>query len=58
MVVEQSDRLCVRPNEAARMASISRSTIYASITDGSLPSFKRGTSRLIWVRDLVSWLES
>ncbi|MGI8553475.1 MAG: helix-turn-helix domain-containing protein [Dehalococcoidia bacterium] len=48
--------IAVRPNEAARMAGISRSVLFDALGQGKLPSFKLGTSRLILVSDLQQWL--
>lgn len=49
-------KLAVGPDDAAVMASISRSAIYGAINSRNLKSFKTGKRRLILVKDLESWL--
>lgn len=49
--------LLVRVEEAARMLSLSRSTIYEMLDAGELPSVRRGTARRIPVAALRMWVE-
>jgi excisionase family DNA binding protein len=49
--------IAVRPKEAARLAGISRSTVFRAIQDGELPARKYGSCTLILVQDLWTWLE-
>jgi excisionase family DNA binding protein len=48
--------LLVRVEEAARMLSLSRSTIYEMMDAGELPSVRRGTARRIPVIALRAWV--
>lgn len=50
--------LYVSPAEAARLAGIGRTRLYAAITSGALPSLKLGSRRLIKLDDLEAWLDS
>lgn len=49
--------LLVRVEEAARILSLSRSTIYEMMDAGELPSVRRGTARRIPVAALREWVE-
>lgn len=49
--------LAVAPNEAARLCSIGRTTLYAALSSGDLKSIKIGTRRLITVDALRAWLK-
>lgn len=49
--------LAVSPNEAARLCSIGRTTLYAALSSGELKSIKIGTRRLITIDALRSWLK-
>lgn len=49
--------LAVAPAEAARLAGIGRTRLYAAIANGDLPSLKLGARRLIKVADLEAWLD-
>jgi ATP-binding cassette, subfamily C, type I secretion system permease/ATPase len=49
--------IAVRPKEAARLAGISRSTVFRAIQEGQLPARKYGSCTLILVQDLWAWLE-
>jgi ATP-binding cassette, subfamily C, type I secretion system permease/ATPase len=49
--------IAVRPKEAARLAGISRSTVFRAIQEGELPARKYGSCTLILVQDLWAWLE-
>ena len=48
--------LLVRVEEAARILSLSRSTIYEMLDAGELPSVRRGTARRIPVAALHAWV--
>lgn len=48
--------LAVPPGEAARMAGVGRTTLYAAIGSGGLKSIKIGKRRLIAVEALRAWL--
>ncbi|MGI3165339.1 helix-turn-helix domain-containing protein [Pseudooceanicola sp. 200-1SW] len=49
--------LAVSPNEAARLCSIGRTTLYAALSSGDLKSVKIGTRRLITLDALRAWLK-
>lgn len=49
--------LAVSPNEAARLCSIGRTTLYAALSSGELKSIKIGTRRLITLDALRDWLK-
>ncbi|MEZ5961715.1 MAG: helix-turn-helix domain-containing protein [Hyphomonadaceae bacterium] len=53
----QTRPLAVAPAEAARLAGIGRTRLYAAIASGDLPSLKLGARRLIKIADLESWLD-
>ncbi|MEI6777656.1 MAG: helix-turn-helix domain-containing protein [Chloroflexales bacterium] len=48
--------LLVRVEEAARILSLSRSTIYEMMDAGELPSVRRGAARRIPVAALRAWV--
>ena len=48
--------IAVSPNEAARLCSIGRTTLYAALSSGELRSVKIGTRRLITIDALRAWL--
>lgn len=48
--------IAVSPDEAARLAGIGRTTLYAALAKGDLPSIKIGTRRLIMVDAIKDWL--
>jgi excisionase family DNA binding protein len=48
--------LLVRVEEAARILSLSRSTIYEMMDSGELPSVRRGAARRIPVAALHEWI--
>lgn len=48
--------LLVRVEEAARLLSLSRSTLYEMMDAGELPSVRRGTARRIPVAALREWI--
>jgi len=48
--------LLVRVEEAARILSLSRSTIYEMMDSGELPSVRRGAARRIPVAALREWV--
>lgn len=49
--------LAVAPDEAARLAGVGRTTLYAALARGDLPSIKIGTRRLILVESIRDWLD-
>lgn len=49
--------IAVSPNEAARLCSIGRTTLYAAISTGELKSVKIGTRRLITIDAIRAWLK-
>ena len=53
----QTEPLLVRVEEAARLLSLSRSTIYEMIDRGELPSIRCGTARRIPLAALHAWVE-
>ena len=50
--------LLVRVEEAARLLSLSRSTIYEMMDSGELPSIRRGAARRIPLAALREWVEA
>jgi excisionase family DNA binding protein len=50
--------LAVSPAEAARLAGLGRTTIYAALGSGALKSLTIGKRRLIALNALRSWLLS
>lgn len=48
--------IAVSPDEAARLAGIGRTSLYAALAKGDLPSIKIGTRRLIRVDAIRDWL--
>ncbi|MEM6622657.1 MAG: helix-turn-helix domain-containing protein [Pseudomonadota bacterium] len=48
--------IAVSPNEAARLAGVGRTTLYAALSSGDLRSVKIGTRRLITVDAIRAWL--
>ncbi len=51
-----AEPILVRVEEAARLLSLSRSTIYEMLDAGELPSVRRGTARRIPVAALRAWV--
>lgn len=49
--------LAVAPHEAARLAGVGRTTVYAALARGDLASIKIGTRRLILVEAIRDWLD-
>ncbi|WP_419903522.1 helix-turn-helix domain-containing protein [Kiloniella sp.] len=49
--------IAVSPDEAARLAGIGRTTLYAALSSGKLKSIKIGTRRLITIDALKDWLQ-
>jgi excisionase family DNA binding protein len=54
----KAEPLAVSPAEAARLAGLGWTTIYAALGSGALKSLKIGTRRLIALDALRSWLLS
>ena len=57
LITQAAQILAVSPNEAARLCSIGRTTLYAALSSGELKSIKIGTRRLITIDALRSWLK-
>jgi excisionase family DNA binding protein len=53
----QIEPLLIRIEEAARILSLSRSTIYEMMDRGDLPSVRCGTARRIPLAALRAWVE-
>ena len=53
-----NERLAVSVADAAAMAGVGRTTLYAALGDGSLRSLKIGRRRLILVEALKTWIAS
>ncbi len=56
LISQTTQILAVSPNEAARLCSIGRTTLYAALSSGELKSVKIGTRRLIMLDALRDWL--
>jgi excisionase family DNA binding protein len=50
--------LAVSVERAAMMAGVGRTTLYAALSSGSLPSLKIGKRRLIKVQALETWINA
>lgn len=50
--------IAVPPDEAARLAGIGRTSLYAALAKGDLKSIKIGTRRLIKIEAIHEWLAS
>lgn len=57
LINQAAQVLAVSPNEAARLCSIGRTTLYAAVSSGELKSVKIGTRRLITLDALRDWLK-
>lgn len=57
LINQTAQILAVSPNEAARLCSIGRTTLYAALSSGDLKSVKIGTRRLITIDALRAWLK-
>ena len=57
IINQASQIIAVSPNEAARLCSIGRTTLYAALSSGDLKSTKIGTRRLITLSALRDWLK-
>jgi excisionase family DNA binding protein len=57
LINQAAQTLAVSPNEAARLCSIGRTTLYAALSSGELKSVKIGTRRLITLEALRDWLK-
>jgi excisionase family DNA binding protein len=55
--IPQVEPLLVRVEEAARILSLSRSTIYEMMDRGELPSVRCGAARRIPLAALRAWVE-
>ncbi|MEQ9335157.1 helix-turn-helix domain-containing protein [Thalassobaculum sp.] len=52
------ERVAVSIDDAAAMAGIGRTTLYAALARGGLPSLKIGKRRLVQVEALKAWLDA
>lgn len=57
LINQATQILAVSPNEAARLCSIGRTTLYAALSSGELKRIKIGTRRLITLDALRDWLK-
>lgn len=57
LINQAAQILAVSPNEAARLCSIGRTTLYQALSSGDLRSVKIGTRRLITLEALRDWLK-
>lgn len=57
LINQAAQILAISPNEAARLCSIGRTTLYAALSSGELKSVKIGTRRLITLDALRDWLK-
>lgn len=57
IINQASQIIAVSPNEAARLCSIGRTSLYAALSSGDLKSVKIGTRRLITLEALRDWLK-
>jgi len=57
LITQAVQVIAVSPNEAARLCSIGRTTLYAALSSGKLKSTKIGTRRLITIDALKDWLK-
>lgn len=57
IINQASQIIAVSPNEAARLCSIGRTTLYAALSSGDLKSVKIGKRRLITLEALRDWLK-
>jgi excisionase family DNA binding protein len=57
IINQASQIIAVSPNQAARLCSIGRTTLYAALSSGDLKSVKIGTRRLITLEALRDWLK-
>ena len=56
--MKYSAQLALSVREAAALAGIGRTILYAAVSSGELPSFKIGRRRLVRLESLESWLKS
>ncbi len=57
LLTQAMQLIAVSPNEAARLCSIGRTTLYAALSSGELRSVKIGTRRLITIDAIRAWLQ-
>jgi len=53
----EAPRLVYTPREAARLLSVSRSTVFELLAAGELPSFRHGQKRLIRHEALTAYVD-
>ncbi len=56
LLTQATQVIAVSPNEAARLCSIGRTTLYAALSAGELKSIEIGTRRLITIDAIKDWL--
>lgn len=56
--IQPTPPIAVSPDEAARLAGIGRTSLYAALAKGDLKSIKIGTRRLIKIEAIHEWLAS
>lgn len=54
--MHQDNAEALNPEQAAKLAGIGRTTLYAAMSSGDLPSFKVGKRRLIRREAVSAWL--
>ena len=57
LLTQTAQIIAVSPNEAARLCSIGRTSLYAALSSDDLKSAKIGTRRLITIDALRAWLQ-
>lgn len=57
-ITQPTPPIAVSPDEAARLAGIGRTSLYAALAKGDLKSIKIGTRRLIKIEAIHEWLSS
>ena len=55
---EKLPRLAYRPEEAAKIAGVGRSTIYNALHDGTLRAHRKGTRWIITTEALRDWVDA
>jgi excisionase family DNA binding protein len=56
--MKHSAQLALSVREAAALAGVGRTILYAAVGSGELPSLKVGRRRLIRIESLEAWLKS
>ena len=58
MTTNQTDRLLLRPAEAAEVLGVGRSKLYELITDGVIPTVQVGHRMRVPVNALRAWIDA